>query len=145
MCSIACVWIRARADAPATRYIVDADLVKDTKTGLVWQRMVGTRDGTFEAAARYCQTLTLAGGGWRLPGVKELATLVDPTRYDPAIDPNTFPRTPSVFFWSASTPTAFTGIQARFGVGFLDGAIGSVASNAFDTPSTRMNAVRCVR
>ena len=145
VCILAGAWIRVRADAPPARYVIDSDTVKDTRTGLVWQRKVGMRDGTFDAAGRYCQTLTLAGGGWRLPGVKELATLVDPTRNDPAIDPTAFPGTPSVFFWSASAPTSLVGVQARFGVNFRTGAIHPVYSSNLDAPAATTNAVRCVR
>jgi hypothetical protein len=56
----------------------------------------------WNSAGGYCQQLTLGGNGWRLPSAKELLTLVDPSRYDPAIDLNAFPDTKSVAYWSAS-------------------------------------------
>ncbi len=84
----------------------------DTRTGLVWQRCSagqswsgGTCSGsaatyTHEAALAYAQSQS----GWRLPNVKELASLADRSRHDPdpAIDTDAFPGTPSDWFWSSS-------------------------------------------
>ena len=39
---------------------------------------------------------------WRLPTVRELVSLVDYTRHDPAIDP-AFEHTVSGYYWSSST------------------------------------------
>jgi hypothetical protein len=129
--------IAVRADAPPSRYVVDADTVTDTKTTLVWQRMPGTHAVTFAAAQSYCQSLTLAGGGWRLPAMKELATLVDPTRYDPAIDSNVFPGDASDFYWSSTAVQVITGLRV-YGVGFTDGAVNAETSDA-------SHSARCVR
>lgn len=79
-----------RADAPPSRYVIDMETVADTRTGLVWQRQVEPAPNYAEPTA-YCRGLTIAGGGWRAPSTKELLTLVDPTRYDPALDPTAFP------------------------------------------------------
>jgi len=42
---------------------------------------------------------------WRLPAVEGLRSIVDYSRYNPAIDVNFFPNTSSTWFWSSS-PTA---------------------------------------
>ncbi len=47
------------------------------RTGLTWQVAVDGQLRTWEAARAHCQGLTAAGGGWRLPSMKELQTLVD--------------------------------------------------------------------
>lgn len=39
---------------------------------------------------------------WRMPTVKELETIVDPSRTNPAIDPTYFPNTIASTFWSGS-------------------------------------------
>ncbi|MDD5030949.1 MAG: DUF1566 domain-containing protein [Rhodoferax sp.] len=98
-----------------TRYSYSANgaEVTDSKTGLIWQRCsaeqswsgstcTGTPASyTHEAALSYAQTQT----GWRLPNVKELSSITDKTRSNPAIDGTAFPNTQLDWFWS-STPYA---------------------------------------
>lgn len=93
-----------RSDAPRgglfSRYQVDeaAGTVTDTRTGLVWQRAVHDETDWSQAKA-YCDQL---GDGYRLPGLNELLTLVDPTRLEPALS-SLFPDIPLAgLFWSAA-------------------------------------------
>jgi hypothetical protein len=86
--------------------------VKDTNTGLVWQRCsVGQAwtGGTCSGSAKefnFSQAQALAGGGWRVPNKDELISLVVRQRHaDLAIDAEAFPATPSWSFWT-STPDA---------------------------------------
>jgi hypothetical protein len=84
--------------------------VTDTKTRLVWQRCSAGQswDGstctgsaatyTHEQALAYAKTQT----GWRLPTVKELSSLADKTRSNPAIDTTAFPATPAEGYWTSS-------------------------------------------
>ena len=52
----------------------DKGIVLDTNTGLVW--VAGPdRDTTWDEANRWVGNLTVAGGGWRMPTIKELKTL----------------------------------------------------------------------
>ncbi len=109
MLRVRCVRSRvARAARPQDRYVVDEqrDAVHDTFTGLTWQRTVLASDTTSEAARSYCAGLEGGGEGWRVPAYKELLTLVDPTRANPALDP-VFPAVPdSMLFRSISaSPT----------------------------------------
>src|SRR5204862_8014222 len=89
------------------------------------------------AAASYCRGLTLDGGGFRLPSVKELLTLVDEdfqpqlegdTVVEKPIDVNAFPGTPNGTF------------RAAFGscVDFSDGSARACNSSDF-------LRVRCVK
>ena len=49
-------------------------IVKDTKTGLEW--FVGPdRNTTWDEAKSWAESLSIDGGGWRLPTLKELGTL----------------------------------------------------------------------
>jgi Protein of unknown function (DUF1566) len=103
----------------AERFAFSADgtEVTDVRTGLIWQRCSHGQTWTgvtcngsviplgHEAALVLAQSRNPgnSAGGWRLPNVKELATLLDWGCDAPAIDGAAFPATPSWFTWS-STP-----------------------------------------
>jgi hypothetical protein len=123
---------------PSSHWTIQNGTVHDDFTGLTWQQSIpneggddGVGDYTRDDASSYCAQLTLDGGGWRLPKVKELATLVDVTAAGPAIDSRAFPGTPgqgsggaiSDSFWT-STPTAGFTTDGLL-VDFYDGAIGN--------------------
>ena len=85
------------------RFIINNDgTVTDTSTGLTWQQATAG-PMAWEAAQKYCAKLELAGGGWRLPTVQELQSIVDYTRQVPAIDTAAFPDTMSRYYWSCTT------------------------------------------
>lgn len=48
----------------------------DSVSGLTWQNPVGTGNFNWSAAKSYCASLSLAGGGWRLPTISELRSLI---------------------------------------------------------------------
>ncbi|MEW6380807.1 MAG: DUF1566 domain-containing protein, partial [bacterium] len=76
--------------------------VTDTSTGLMWQRETAG-PMSWEEALHYCEGLTLGGhSDWRLPNVNELQFLVDYSRYNPAIDPELFPKTQASGYWSST-------------------------------------------
>ena len=88
-----------------SRFTVDGDTVHDALTGLVWTRETlagGRRNwGDAKKAASECRI----GGftDWRLPTIKELLSIVDYERSEPAID-SAF-QCESSWYWSA-TPLA---------------------------------------
>ncbi len=94
----------ARANAPPGRYSIANGTVTDTATKLVWQQAVDPGTYTWAGAKSYCAGLSLAGGGWRVPSMKELMTLVDFSvgPPGPTIDAAAFPNTPADYFWSSS-------------------------------------------
>jgi len=78
-------------------------VVLDRVTGLTWQRSPAGKLLTFADAKRNCDELTLAGyDDWRLPSRIELASILDLTRTQPAINVAAFPNTPSDWFWTSS-------------------------------------------
>ncbi len=79
--------------------------VTDTATGLMWQQADDGRTRTWGQALAYCQGLSLAGhGDWRLPNAKELQSLVDYRRHDPALDLTVFRQHDKTgWFWSSTT------------------------------------------
>lgn len=112
------------------------DTVTDWDTGLTWQRQGDNTYRNWQAALDYCAGLTLAGGGWRLPASKELASIVDYTQFDRAINTAMFPNIISPDYWSASSNASSS--SNAWGVSFR---IGSV----YDSDKANRYAVRCVR
>ena len=116
------------------------NVVVDLNTGLMWQQTIPTTTRNWSAAGSYCSGLTYAGyDDWRLPTPKELLTIVDNSRYNPAIDTTYFPNTPSNYFWSSSTFVFLTDYaDYAWDVGFSYGNVrNDDKSNTF--------YVRCVR
>ena len=71
-----------------TLEVVDGDVIAtDDRTGLVWQADgICPEEGmTWAEALAHCEGLTYAGANdWRLPDVKELTSIIDPSRRRPA-------------------------------------------------------------
>jgi hypothetical protein len=122
----------ALSSAPPGRYVVKAETVFDTQTGLTWQRNGPTSAFTFADAQAYCGSLRLEGRRARLPTLKELKTIVDIGAFHPAIDP-VFQGN-SDWFWSTTLLAEFS--SSHWVIYFNDG---SVAALGFAT-----NSVRCV-
>lgn len=123
-----------RANAPAGRYVVTADVVTDTKTGLNWRQAVLSAKTNQEAVAA-CVGLNTAAEGWRLPTLKELMTIVDETRTNPAMDP-LFQAGPGTVYTSSSViPGAQPTLVLHWGLNVKDGV----------TALADGGAVRCVR
>ena len=79
--------------------------VADGLTGLLWQRADDGRRRDWGEALAYCQSLALAGHhDWRLPNIRELHSIVDYRRADPALDTSVLAqRDPGGWFWSSTT------------------------------------------
>ena len=103
--------------APDSRYeLLNSNTeVKDTQTGLIWQRcsLGQTWSGTSctGTAATYnwtnaLQTAKNMGNGWRVPNIKELDSLIEQACYSPSINETYFPNTVNSYYWSSS-PVAF--------------------------------------
>jgi len=87
----------------AAPFIDNGSTVTDTRTGLVWQKQDDGNTRTWDGALSYCEGLPLAGqNDWRLPNIKELESLTDDSRYNPAIDP-VFTGTKLSHYWSSTT------------------------------------------
>ena len=91
--------------AKSGRFIVYGNgTVTDTTTGLMWTREnVGNGEMKHDDAAQACKDCHLGGyADWRLPTRAELLTLVDDTRYEPAIDVSAFPNCKSGWYWTST-------------------------------------------
>lgn len=130
---VRCVTAGAVSTAPPSRYTITATTVRDVDTQLEWLRAPSSSTYSQAGAAAYCTGEATDGGGWRLPEVQELETLVDTTVGPPAINTTAFPGTPSATFWSVST---YPG--AGMVIDFTDGFINN-------SPVANLHTVRCVR
>ena len=137
------LWVVAALVHGADRfsYSLDGSEVTDSTTGLVWRRCpegMAWRGGTcadsattftHEGALQRAQAQT----GWRLPNVKELSSIVDDSKINPAIYMDAFPSTPFTlsnsdsWFWT-STPRLDDPRQV-WGVSFSYGKADSYARN----------------
>lgn len=114
------------------RYHMHSDgTVTDTATGLMWMQCTEGQSGhdcTTGMAETYnwhdALSIALSSNhaeyeDWRLPNIKELASLVESRCDYPAVNVNVFPNTPSSGFWSASPSVADTfyawGIDFNYG------------------------------
>ncbi len=116
------------------------NIVTDSATGLQWQdNEVGNRM-MWEEAIRHCEELELDNySDWRVPNINELKTIIDRSRYNPAIVEE-FENTESYKYWSSTTGK----FNARaWGVMFYSGTTydyGDKNDDNFD-----VSYVRCVR
>lgn len=91
----------------------DGTEVTDLATGLIWRRCAEGLQGsvctgtvsyfTHQAALQHAASISSSTAvAWRLPNVKELSSIVDISKSNPAIDSTAFPSTPIYYFWSAT-------------------------------------------
>lgn len=114
-------WWRGRLNADnKTRFIHIGTgintLVKDLATGLMWPadgNSVGCHSGVicrWVVAIDYANVLDFAGfTDWRVPNIKELMSIVDFIRSNPAIDIAKFPNTVSGRYWASTTYQGYSG------------------------------------
>lgn len=113
-CSLVGAALGASAACPswltAARFVINGAEVTDQRTGLVWARCSVGQSWSGSACAGSAALLThetalahaQSQSGWRLPSVKELASLADKGCRSPAIDSTAFPNTPLSYYWSSS-------------------------------------------
>jgi len=106
-------------ETPNSRFVVHGDgTVTDSRTGLMWKRCPEGQGGSDcailnasgypeylpwnQALQRAADAIFAGYSDWRLPNIKELASLVETKCYAPAINLRIFPNTRSEWFWSSS-------------------------------------------
>jgi hypothetical protein len=144
--SVRCVRNHGQSEAPEPRYTFAGqspnDVVSDHGTGLVWQRRPSDATYSFSGAEAYCAGLEVEGGGFRVPSMKELQTLLDEGRgSSPLIDEQAFPGFPTTLnatFWTSS-PSARSDADAWFVRG------GATLDSAVDAGIDALFYVRCVK
>jgi hypothetical protein len=107
-----------RPSTPVENFLVEDLVVSDRTTGLMWQRCfaglagAGCQQGellmmSWPGALQYVEQLNGDGGfagfrDWRLPNIKELASIAEVQCANPAINRTLFPNAPSAQVWSSS-------------------------------------------
>ncbi len=97
--------VRAGQDWSFDNLIINGDgTVTDPDTGLMWQEDTALGTYTWQEALEYAENLTLGGhNDWRLPNRHELHSLINYSRFNPAIKSALVEKTESSGYWSATT------------------------------------------
>ena len=124
-----------RCYPPGARFQIANGMVTDASTGLTWQQ-ASSQQASWSTAKTYCAGAT---GGFRLPSVQELQTLVDYTIRSPGppIDTTAFPDTISSPYWTSTVAVNASPAGPGLTVLFKDGS----SSTYVGTPPK----TRCVR
>ena len=117
------------ASTPSERFTVHGDgTATDNRTGLMWKRCAEGQSGSdcatgsvtghnWQQALELADSHSYAGySDWRLPNIKELASIVELRCYSPAVNLEVFPSTPSSWFWSSSANSSSS--SSAWGVNF---------------------------
>ncbi|MDC0681277.1 Lcl C-terminal domain-containing protein [Sorangium atrum] len=137
------------AVAPPDQYtVVSPGEVMDRYTGLVWQQGYSPATMAWAEAEGYCATLDLNGHAWRLPSIRELATLVDEAQVAPSINRTMFPDTQygsrsNDWYWSSHA--AVGNAAAAWALNFDDGFTGFNAGESGKWNYFTAAWVKCVR
>ena len=97
--------VRGQTEYGENNFVNNGDgTITDLATGLMWQQSDDGATRNWEEALAYAEGLELAGyDDWYLPNVKELQSIVDYSRDDPAIDPIFDTMDSEGWFWSNTT------------------------------------------
>jgi hypothetical protein len=91
----------------AERFVLEfnGEAVRDTKTGLIWEREPDREHDIWSRSLTRCATKEVGGQkGWRPPTIEEIKTLVDLDQNDPSLPPDhPFIGIRSEIYWT-STP-----------------------------------------
>jgi len=117
--------------------------ITDNATGLMWVKEPGACGGAFGSpgspsqmtwnnAIDNCLALDYAGhNDWRLPNIKELASIIDYEVWLPSIDSVFFPYTQNWYYWSSTT--YFPASASAWAIYFMDGSIDYYNTKTIDT------------
>jgi hypothetical protein len=108
--------------------------VTDRRSRLTWVRCsaMQTESGkgctgaagtfTWDQARAYAAGVNQAGvyffNDWRLPSLRELATMTERGCDNPRVDPDVFPGTPAAFYWTASARPGDSSPDRAYALGF---------------------------
>ncbi len=117
-------WKKVLPASERFELVMNDEAVLDKETCLVWERSPSATPMDWYGAIFYCYDKVVGGrGGWRLPTVEELMSLVDRTQGPPTLPAgHLFLNVQSSFYWSATTSA--DGTSDAWGVDFGFGDVG---------------------
>lgn len=141
--------------APTARFEDNADgTVTDRATKLMWMRCSAGQEWTggtcsgrpsghdWRAAQDLAGDMNQRGTyffkDWRLPNLRELATIVERECTDPRVNLTVFPNTPAGLFWTASSRPGIDAAALAYALSFGDEGV-------VHLPKEKANHVRLVR
>lgn len=139
LCGVRCVY-----GTELDRAFVDNGdgTVSDDADGLIWQRDAATQASSWESALNCCEGLVLGGfDDWRLPDIKELETVAELSRMNPAVDTAVFPDAGGLTYWSSTT--TYSPASAASTAAAVNLASGEVLAGL--SKSGQLLMARCVR
>jgi hypothetical protein len=96
----------AQAEESSSRFVLvlDGDAVKDSSSGLVWEREPDYIFDVWDRSVARCATKTVGGRqGWRAPSIEEIKTLIDLDQQDPSLPVgHPFRNIKSGIYWTAT-------------------------------------------
>jgi hypothetical protein len=124
-----------KASAPDGRYQDNADgTITDILHGLEWKRCSEGQNGSdcstgtaslmnWQQALQLVESLNTSGGyaghtDWRLPNLKELATLIENQCMQPAINETLFPEAQPFWYWTSSANLTSTSDNSTWQIDF---------------------------
>lgn len=102
------------------------EVVQDNNTGLMWSASQPAMRWA-DLAAYAAQSRIGGATDWRIPTIKELETITNFGRINPAVDPEIFPDTEGQGVYWTSTADAAEPNYSAWVVNFMDGAAGKHA------------------
>ncbi len=122
-------WSQKLPVADRFELVLDGAAVLDKETGLVWEQSPSTVDRPWTGAKFDCLKKKVGGrGGWHLPTVEGLHSLVDGLQSNPSLPSgydDFFTNVKSDFYWTSTTTV--TVFASAYYVDFYNGGVDSDA------------------
>ena len=120
---------------PTARFAVNDDAtISDAGTDLMWQRCAWGQEWTGSACEGEATSMTWAEAiqlakdtnsdgswfynDWRLPSIRDLASIIERQCQDPRTNLELFPDTPADFFWTRSTRAGEEAASGAYALSF---------------------------
>ncbi len=98
-------------------------VITDNTAKLQWQDNTPAKNMSWKDALGYCKALTLDGGDWRLPQIKELKLIINNDR-ESTVTNNSFKHTNTFAYWSSTPVTNYPnttwGVYMYYGMPYWD-------------------------